>query len=193
MLPLIWLLFVLAVDHSTFSNSFFSLVQSNGSAPSTTNHIVRSTYQLVYSIELPFEPVHQYHFYRLDGHIWRERERNTKSKQFSKCIFQVYRKGRKLVIRTYLGANNEGAIMVATLCCDILLYCWLSITHFKNCRNARSVFRFSCGKSKQSMFIALYWSGTGISDENTKPCVINMMFRLCRFSAIHILTDGLVE
>lgn len=63
----------------------------------------------------------------------------------------------------YLGENSDGAIIVATLCLDILLYCWLSITLRKNSRNARNVFRFSCGNSKHSIDITFNWSGTGMS------------------------------
>lgn len=71
--------------------------------------------------------------------------------------------GRHRRVIAYRGENRDGAMIVATLCFDILLYCWLSMTHFKNCKNARNVFRFSCGNSKHSTDIALYWSGGGIS------------------------------
>lgn len=49
---------------------------------------------------------------------------------------------------TYRGGKNDGAIIVATLCFDILLNASISIIIFKKFNNDLRVFRFSCGKRR---------------------------------------------
>lgn len=50
----------------------------------------------------------------------------------------------------------DGAIIVATLCFDILLTACKSITLFRNEMSALNVFLFSCGNNKHSTDSALY-------------------------------------
>lgn len=59
------------------------------------------------------------------------------------------------------GGKNDGAVIVATLCIDILLKLCKSTTSLKKLRSSRIVLRFSCGNSKHSIEIALTWSDGG--------------------------------
>lgn len=63
----------------------------------------------------------------------------------------------------------DGAMIVATLCLDILLAACRSITLFRKDRSALKVSLFSCGNNKHSTESALYWSGWGIATGRDQP------------------------
>lgn len=66
----------------------------------------------------------------------------------------------------------DGAMIVATLCLDILLTACRSMTLFRKESNALNVFRFSCGNSKQRTDNARYWSGCGIAAHRIRVSVL---------------------
>lgn len=76
---------------------------------------------------------------------------------------------------TNRGGKNDGAVIVATLCIDILLKLCKSTTSLKKFNNSRMVLRFSWGNRRHSIEIARTWSGAGraVNGENVKDMKIS--------------------